>query len=114
MGQVGTSSETTKLIWQLYSEGCAVKEIPSQVDRPISAVRSAIARGLKNGKVAKRKSAVPEIETIPKGNISNIIDELTEDQKVWLVNQINQYKMYDIAELILEIVRDAHAEQTLL
>jgi len=48
------------------------------------------------------------------GSISAVLDDLTNEQVDWLATQTRQLGCETVAEFIVEVVRDAHANEELI
>jgi len=104
----------TKKVWQLKLEGASNTEIMNQLNMSESAVVGAIHRGRARGDLPKRKYLKPYDKqansVIPRGTISNIIENLNENQNKWLVDEAIRIECRSISEHITEIIRDYYDE----
>jgi len=107
-------SEQTKTIWRLYNEGWSNKEIAAEMGLKYSTVTSALSRGRSDGVIAPVLLGSPLIHGtnyyMHKGSMGQLLTKLTRDQVLWLSREAEQYGCETMAEIILEIVRDAHAQ----
>jgi hypothetical protein len=105
----------THTIWQRHLSGMAPRQICDELNVSYPLVVSAIWRGRKNGAIPKLPSSRSSYlqrkkNHIPKGHIGTILDGMSEEQQVWLAKSTHDYGCQTLAELLLELVRDAHAE----
>lgn len=108
-------TERTKRIWKLHMDGKRNEEIEVILGAPRSVVACAVRRGRDAGVLPKPKlrgSVDKRAQTmIRRGSIGHIIDSLSEEQGAWLVDSARKFECETLAEFILEVVRDAHAEE---
>lgn len=113
MGKLNQPTEQTKTIWKLKLEGNDSLEISNLLGLKKSLVDSAVSRGIEAGALQKRKSN-PLIwnnsNYIKMGNIGWLIKQLDRDQLYWLADESLKTRCETMAEMILEIVRDAYEE----
>lgn len=110
-----STSNRTQTIWQLHLSGMKPAEICNELNVSYSLAVSAIWRGRKSGAIPKLPSSRSSYlqrkkNHIPKGHIGTILDELSEEQQIWVAKSTHDYGCQTLAELLLELVRDAHAE----
>lgn len=110
-----STKSQTHTIWQLHLSGMAPPQICDELNVSYPLVVSAICRGRKNGAIPKLPSSRSSYlqrkkNHIPKGHIGTILDGLSEEQQIWVAKSTHDYGCQTLAELLLELVRDAHAE----
>ena len=110
-----STKSQTHTIWQLHLRGMAPPQICDKLNVSYPLVVSAIWRGRKSGAIAKLPSSRSSYlqrkkNHIPKGHIGTILDGLSEEQQIWVAKSTHDYGCQTLAELLLELVRDAHAE----
>jgi len=111
-------SPDTFKIWQLSKDGLSAREISAKLGFKFNKVNSALRRG-------REANALPPIlkksishsrhhkNYLRLGSISTVLDDLTNEQVDWLAAQTRQLGCETVAEFILELVRDAHADEEL-
>ena len=108
----------TLKIWQLSREGLSVREISAKLGFKFNKVNSALRRGREANELPPIfKKAISHARHhknyIRLGSVSTVLDALTNEQVDWLATQTRQLECDSIAEFILELVRDAHANEEL-
>jgi hypothetical protein len=106
-------TEQTKTIWKLNLQGENSREIATRLGLTKTLVDSAISRGKEAGEIPKPKSnplLYNNSNYIKMGNIGWLIKQLDRDQLIWLADEAHGLGCETIAEMILEIVRDAYEE----
>jgi len=97
----------------MYNEGKSNGEIAAELGVNYSLVTSALCRGRAEGAVPPVVLASPLSAGtqyyLTKGTMGYVVTHLSREQQVWLAKLANQYGCETMAEVILEIVRDAHA-----
>ena len=113
MNRGANVKEQTKTIWKLRLEGNNSVEIADLLGLRKTLVDSAISRGKEAGEIPKPKSN-PLLYNNPNyikmGSIGGIINTLNHEQLIWLTDEAHGLGCENIAEMILEIVRDAYEE----
>ena len=113
MGKIMGPTKQTKTIWKLKLEGNNSVQICNLLGLPKSLVDSALSRGIEAGVLQKRKSnplLFNNSNYIKMGNIGWLIKQLDRDQLYWLADESLKTRCETMAEMILEIVRDAYEE----
>lgn len=109
--------DSSKMILLHHWFGFTNEEISNKLGYTRTKVSDCIRKGRKYGHVPKfRPKIVPEYENhvfYRKGSISDILNDLSREQRTWVVNSAQKEGCLSVAEYITEIVRDAHAEQCL-
>ena len=106
-------TEQTKTIWKLNLQGENSREIAKRLGLTKTLVDSAISRGKESGDIPQRKSnplLFNNSNYIKMGSIGGIINTLNHEQLIWLTDEAHGLGCENIAEMILEIVRDAYEE----
>ena len=102
MNRGANVKEQTKTIWKLRLEGNNSVEIADL-----------LGRGKEAGEIPKPKTN-PLLYNNPNyikmGSIGGIINTLNHEQLIWLTDEAHGLGCETIAEMILEIVRDAYEE----
>lgn len=111
------SSDTLK-IWQLSREGLSAREISAMLGFKFNKVNSTLRRGREaNILPPAPKKPISYVRHhknyLRLGSISTVLDALTNEQVDWLAAQTRQLGCETVAEFILELVRDAHADEEL-
>lgn len=108
-----TRSKRTMQIWQMYNEGKSNGEIAKELGVSYSLVTSALCRGRDEGVVPPVILGSPLSYGTPyymtRGTMGYVVTHLSREQQVWLAKLAKQYGCETMAEIIVEIVRDAHA-----
>jgi len=119
MSAYDRSPDTLK-IWELYLAGHSVREIESELGFKFGKVNSALRRGRESGVIPPRRNERPlrmQVDGTQSytrlGSISFILNSLNLDQMHWLAAEIRTCGCETVAEFILELVRDAHADEEL-
>ena len=106
-------SEQTKTIWKKYNAGQSNKEIAAEMGIKYSTVTSALTRGRADGVIPPVLLGSPLNHGtnyyLHKGTMGSLLTKLTREQLVWLTKLAEKYGCETMAEVILELVRDAHA-----
>jgi len=106
----------TEIICEMTAEGWSAKDIAKELNVSYSTVTSARSRGRDKGALPKIEYGSPlshgSTYYLRRGCIGDIIGSLSKDQLIWLVKEADKYECETLAEIILELVRDAHAEAT--
>ena len=113
MNRGANVKEQTKTIWKLRLEGNNSVEIADLLGLRKTLVDSAISRGKEAGEIPKPKSnplLFNNSNYIKMGSIGGIINTLNHEQLIWLTDEAHGLGCENIAEMILEIVRDAYEE----
>lgn len=109
-------SPDTLKIWDMCKNGLSAREIAHQTGWKFGKVNSAVRRGRDAG-VIPRPQAKPissgshHRNYMRLGSISAICNSLATEQVEWLATEARRIECETVAEFILELVRDAHAEQ---
>lgn len=113
-------SPDTLKIWELYLAGHSVREIESDLGFKFGKVNSALRRGRESGVIPPRRNERPlrmqvsGTQTYMRlGSISSIVNSLNLDQMHWIAEEIRKCGCETVSEFILELVRDAHANEEL-
>ena len=106
----------TLKIWDLFKEGLSPREISHKTGFKFAKVNSALRRGREANilppVVKSQLSRQFGRQTYMRlGSISAICDALSEDQVNWLADEARRLECETVSEYILELVRDAHADQ---
>ena len=102
-------NKQTQEIWKLYNAGATPTEIAEKLDRSYGTITSAISRGRDAGAIYQEQvDRTPSY--MPKGTVGYVLQELADEQKDWLQAQTIDCECATIAEYLLELGRDAHAE----
>ena len=102
-------NKQTQEIWKLYNAGATPTEIAEKLDLSYGTITSAISRGRDAGAIYQEQvDRTPSY--MPKGTVGYVLQELADEQKDWLQAQTIDCECATIAEYLLELVRDAHAE----
>jgi transposase len=102
--------QSTKDVWALRNKGFGNKQIAEILGLSIQTVNSAIRRGREQGTV-KRVRPAPDrfIGTkVKRGNVSDVLASISEEQREWLLKTTNQTGCDTVAEYITEMVRDQY------
>tara|TARA_R110002072_G_scaffold16735_4_gene64965 strand:+ start:2540 stop:2896 length:357 start_codon:yes stop_codon:yes gene_type:complete len=113
MNRGANVKEQTKTIWKLNLQGENSREIAKRLGLTKTLVDSAISRGKESGDIPKRKTnplLFNNSNYIKMGSIGGIINTLNHEQLIWLTDEAHGLGCETIAEMILEIVRDAYEE----
>ncbi len=108
------SPDTIK-IWELSKKGLSAHQISHQTGWKFGKINSALRRGRDAG-VIQRPSVKPisgnnhHKNYMRLGNVSAILDALTDKQVDWLATEARKIKCETLGEYIVEIIRDAHEE----
>lgn len=106
--------DRTKTIWRMYNEGQPTKKIAAALGVKYSLVSCAVSRGRQTGAVPPLKPASPlsdgTMYYLNRGTMGYLVGNLTREQQIWLAHQAQDYGCDTLAEVVLEIVRDAHAD----
>jgi len=109
-----SKKSNTKKILEMTLDGMGTKEIATKLNVSYSTVTSARKRGRDKGELPKIEYGSPlshgSTYYLRRGCIGDIISGLSKDQLIWLVKEADNYECETLAEVILEMVRDAHAE----
>jgi len=104
----------TEIICEMTAEGWSAKGIAKELNLSYSTVTNARSRGRDNGLLRKMECGSPlshgTTYYMRRGCIGDIAGGLSRDQLIWLVKEADKYQCTTMAEIILEIVRDAHAD----
>ena len=113
-------SPDTLKIWEMSRAGKSSKEIQSELGFKFGKVNSALRRGRECGAISPRRKERPlriqvaGTQTYMRlGSISSIVNSLNLDQINWLAEEIRTCGCETVSEFILELVRDAHANEEL-
>jgi hypothetical protein len=113
--KVNRSPDTLK-IWELSKKGFSSTEISHQTGWKFGKVNSALRRG-REGNILPPHPIKPissgshHQNYMRLGSVSAILDELSNEQVEWLATEARKIGCETVAEYILELVRDAHAEE---
>jgi len=111
-----TRSEQTKTIWKKYNAGKSNKEIAKELGLKYSTVTSALTRGRAEGVIPPVLLGSPLNHGtnyyMHRGTMGYVLTRLTREQVLWVCREAEKYGCQTMAELMLELVRDAHAEAT--
>ena len=108
----------TLKIWQLSKDGLSARQISKKLGFKFGKVNSALRRGRESG-VIPRPTTKPisngsqHKNYLKFGSISMVLDALTNQQIEWLATQTRQLGCETVAEFIVEVVRDTHANEEL-
>lgn len=111
------TSDTLK-IWEMSLAGASSREIEAELDFKFGKINSALRRGRDAG-VIPRPQAKPissgshHKNYMRLGSVSAILDALSDEQVEWLATEARKIECETVAEYILELVRDAHADEEL-
>ena len=108
----------TLKIWQLSKDGLSAREISAKLGFKFNKVNSALRRGreakilppIVKSQLSKQFGRKTYMRL---GSISSICAALSEDQVNWLGNEARRLQCETVSEFILELVRDAHANEEL-
>ena len=110
------TKERTFQIWEMKKQGMTPKEIAAALDVSYSMVNSALYRGRLHGKLAPKGRGNIRYQlaqqNVKYGSISDILAALTKEQVNWLSDQTLGTGCATLAEYIVEVLRDAHSEET--
>lgn len=105
-------TEDTKRVWELHLQGCKNYEIAQITGFKPHRVAHAIMRGRAKGEIPIPERVQPVCDRratyIKRGTVNSIVEELSEEQNYWLVDEARKYECDSLAEYILEIVRDVY------
>ena len=111
-------SPDTLKIWEMSLAGASSREIEAELDFKFGKVNSALRRGRDAGVIPR-----PQAKSISSGshhknymrlgNVSAILDALTDKQVDWLATEARKIGCETVSEFIAELVRDAHANEEL-
>lgn len=106
----------TEIICEMTAEGWSAKDIAKELNLAYSIVTNARSRGRENGTLGQIPTGSPlshgTTYYLRRGHIIDIVGNLSRDQLIWLVKEADKYGCKKMSEIILELVRDAHAEAT--
>jgi hypothetical protein len=111
-------SPDTLKIWEMSLAGASSREIETELNFKFGKINSAVRRGRDAG-VIPRPSVRPissgshHKNYMRLGNVSAILDALSEEQVEWLATEARKIKCESLSEYIVEIIRDAHANEEL-
>ena len=99
-------------IYHLFNHGLSIPEIMVRLRLPRSTVASAIQRGRKSGAVppVKRRGDALRAQGLRHGSIGWAYENLSDRQKVWLVDHLTRNEYGSVVEYVLELIRDAYEE----
>jgi len=110
------TKERTFQIWEMKRQGMKPKEIAAALDVSYSMVSSALYRGRQHGRLASKGRGDIRYQlaqqNVKYGSISDILAALTREQVDWLSDQTLGTGCATLAEYIVEVLRDAHTEET--
>lgn len=105
---------------ELYRAGSYPQEIIQITGLPARPVLNAIARARVRGDILRHHNQnkkplryYADTANIKLGYIGDIGDELSSEQRKWLVDEVVRLGCGSVAEYLAEIVRDLHAEAVL-
>jgi len=111
-------SPDTLKIWELHFAGHSVREIEAELGFKFGKINSALRRGRESGVIPPRRNERPlrmQVDGTQSymrlGSISFIVNSLNLDQMHWLAAEIRTCGCETVSEFILELVRDAHANE---
>ena len=111
----GRVSKRTKQIWDMYNSGKSNGQISKALGVNYSLVTSAVSRGRDAAVIPPLQVASPlcygSPKYCPRGTMGFVVTRLTRGQQAWLSDKATEWQCDSFAEVILEIVRDAHAEE---
>jgi len=108
----------TLKIWDLSKAGLSPKQISHKTGFKFAKVNSALRRG-REAKIlppivkSQLSNQFGRQTYMRLGSVSSICNALSEDQLNWLGNEARRLECETVSEFILELVRDAHADQEL-
>jgi hypothetical protein len=111
-------SPDTFKIWELSKKGLSSTQISRELGFKFGKVNSALRRG-REGNILPPHPIKPissgshHKNYMRLGNVSAILDALNKDQVDWLATEARKIGCETVAEFILELVRDAHANEEL-
>ena len=110
------TKHTTQRVWELFLQGKSVPQIADELGIPKSSASSAVARGRQKGHLPPprfryRMSYMLKQHGMYTGNMSDIFNNLTVDQRHWVIDQAERIGCETVAEYILELLRDGHEER---
>lgn len=110
------TTEKTLKIWEAYRQGCESKEIAERMGLSRFAVRTALARGRKNGSLPplKRKGNLKYMlraANLRNGHIREVFESLTMEQTRWLIEQASEIECQTVSEFLIELVRDEYEKE---
>lgn len=109
-------TEKTRRVWSLSNTGYNTAAISEITGLPIGIVSNAIHRGRKKGVVRHKNETERTLRALLKknhitmGSMVWALEQLTPAQRVWVIEQAIRYECESVAELMVEMVRDAYAE----
>ena len=111
------TTEKTLKIWATYRQGHESKEIAEMMGLSRSAVRTALSRGRKNGSLPplRRTGNLKHLlraANLRNGNIREVFDNITLEQKRWLVEQASEIGCQTVSEYLIELVRDEYERES--
>lgn len=110
----GRVSERTKRIWAMYNEGLSNRQIAKELGVNYSLITSAVSRGRDAQAIPPMQMSSPlwagSQKYLPKGTMGFVLNRLTRQQLVWLADNAHEWECNSLAEVVLEIVRDAYEE----
>ena len=102
---------------EMYEAGYYPQQIVAQTEFSPTEVRNAIARARRIGAITPHRNSrqqslrfFVEKYHIKIGTVGAIGHALSPDQRQWLVNETARLGCSSVAEYLLEVVRDLHAE----
>ena len=109
------TTDTTKLIWDLFLEGSSVQEIATKLGVKKPKVSSALSRGRIKGIIplpnrTYAKSYMLTKFNLKTGSLSRLMDSLNTEQRVWICTEASKIGCETIEEYLLEKVRDEYEE----
>lgn len=111
-------SPDTLKIWEISLAGSSTREIAHQTGWKFGKVNSALRRGRDAGVIPRPQTKPISSGSHHKnymrlGNVSAILDALSNDQVEWLAAEARKLRCESLAEYIVEIIRDAHAVEVM-
>lgn len=99
-------------IINMTKEGQTPRNISEELHVSYQIVCGTIKKARDAGMLPPRKTSSPLTHGSPfymkRGSIRYIVNELTEEQRQWLVKEADKYGCDTMSEMIVEIIRDAH------
>ena len=111
-------SPDTLKIWDLFKRGLSSTQISKELGFEFGKVNSALRRG-REGNILPPHPIKPissgshHKNYMRLGSVSAILNDLSEEQVIWLAKQTRKLGCETVSEFIVEIVRDAHANEEL-
>lgn len=107
----------THEVWAAFRAGVKPIQIAKDLNLANQTVYNLLGKGRRHGAIPqiKRKYSDRDLlrhARLKTGKINEIIDGLTRDQVLWVIEQCSRMRIENVSEFALELVRDAYEEDT--